>query len=60
MNRALVDEKIEVSSREYNLLKAVYEQLKRQSAILRIFEAEENLKQEKTKTMPFRDFIKSI
>jgi hypothetical protein len=60
MSKALVDKKIEVSSREYNLLKAAYEQLKKQAAILRIFEAEENLKKGKVKTVPFEEFVKNI
>lgn len=60
MNRVLVDKKIEVSAREYNLLREVYDQIKKQAALLRIFEAEENLRAGKTKTVSFRKFVESI
>jgi len=60
MNRVLADEKIEVSVREYNLLKEAYRQFKKQVTLLRIFAAEENLKKGKTTTMSFDKFVGSI
>ena len=60
MSKTLADKKIEISAREYNLLREVYDQIKKQVALLRIFEAEENLQTGKTKTMSFRKFVESI
>ncbi|HEY4509917.1 MAG TPA: hypothetical protein VJC15_02955 [Candidatus Paceibacterota bacterium] len=60
MDRVFLDKKIEVSAREYNLLRAVYDQFKKQVALLRIFEAEENLQTGKTKTVSFRKFVENI
>ena len=60
MDKVLVDKKIEISAREYNLLREVYDQIKKQAAVLRIFEAEENLQTGKTKTISFREFVENI
>jgi len=59
-NFTLTKQKIEIPKAEYNLLKEVYNQFKRQILLLRIIEAEENLKRKKVKKMSMDKFIKSI
>lgn len=51
---------VKISLSEYNLLREAYEQLKRQALVLRILEAEENLKKRKVKKIDIGKFIKSI
>ena len=51
---------VKISRLEYELLKEAYRQLKRQVLILRILEAEENLKRKKVKEIEIDKFIKRI
>jgi len=51
---------VKIPRLEYELLKEVYRQLKRQALILRILEAEENLKKKRVKEMNIDKFINSI
>lgn len=54
------EKKVEIPLSEYNLLREACEQLKRQALVLRILEAEQNLKERKVKKMDINKFIKSI
>ena len=61
MNTILASkQKIEISVVEYNLLKEVYSQFKKQNFLLKIMNAEENLKKKKVKKMDIDKFIKDI
>ena len=51
---------VKIPRLEYELLKEAYRQLKKQALILRILEAEENLKKKKVKEMDIDKFIKKI
>jgi hypothetical protein len=51
---------VKIPRLEYELLKEVYRQLKRQALILRILEAEENLKKKRVKEVDIDKFIKRI
>ena len=51
---------VKIPRLEYELLKEAYRQLKRQALILRILEAEENLKKKNVKEMDIDKFIKRI
>jgi len=53
-------QKVEIPVIEYNLLKEVYNQFKKQIFLSRIIEAEENLKKGKVKKINFDKFIKNI
>ena len=53
-------EDITISKSEYNLLKEVYSQFKKQALLFRIIEAEKNLKKGKVKKMSSDTFIKNI
>ena len=54
------DRKIEVSLAEYTLLKEVHTISKRQAALLRVLEAEENFRKGKVSRVSFNSFLKSI
>ncbi|MFH1075441.1 MAG: hypothetical protein V1753_01145 [Pseudomonadota bacterium] len=51
---------INIPRQEYNLLKEIYSTVKRQAFLMRIDEAEKNLKAEKTKVASIDDFIASV
>ena len=53
-------QKIEIPVMEYNLLKEVYNQFRKQTLLLRIIDAEENLKKGKVKKLGITEFIKGI
>ena len=53
-------QKIEIPVMEYNLLKEVYNQFKKQALLLRIIKSEENLKKGKVKKTSIDKFIKNI
>lgn len=53
-------QKIEIPMAEYNLLRGVYKEFKRQALLFRIIEAEENLKKRKVKTADMDKFIENI
>lgn len=53
-------EKVEIPLTEYNLLKELYHQFKKQVLLLRILEAEENLKKGMVKKVEMEKFIKRI
>lgn len=52
--------KIEISLLEYNLLREVYRQLKKQALTLRILEAEKNLEKKKVKEIDVDKFVRNI
>ena len=54
------NKKIEIPVIEYNLLKEVYNQFKKQNFLLKIIDAEENLKKGKVKKISIDKFIKNI
>jgi hypothetical protein len=60
INFTATRQKIEIPKTEYNLLKEVYDQFKKQILLSRIVEAEENLKKGKVKKTTINKFIKSI
>ncbi len=51
---------VEIPALEYELLKETHEQLKRQVLLLRILEAEKNLRKGKIKEMTSDRFLKNI
>ena len=53
-------EKVTIPVSEYNLLKEVYNQFKKQTLIFRIIEAERNLKSKKVKKVKVDEFIGKI
>ncbi|MFZ2970841.1 MAG: hypothetical protein WA063_06865 [Minisyncoccia bacterium] len=53
-------EKITISKSEYNLLKEAYDQFNRQALLLRIFNAEKNLKNNVVKKVNIDEFIDKI
>ena len=53
-------EKVTIPASEYNLLKEVYNQFKKQTLIFRIIEAERNLKSKKVKKVKIDEFIGKI
>lgn len=53
-------EKVAIPVSEYNLLKEVYNQFKKQTLIFRIIEAERNLKSKKVKKARIDEFIGKI
>ena len=58
----LINEKenVTIPVSEYNLLKEVYSQFKKQALLFRIMEAERNLKTKKCKKMQIDKFIEKI
>lgn len=57
---ALLDQKVEVSRAEYSLLKELRDILKKQTALLRILEAEENVRKNAVSRVSFNAFLKSL
>ena len=55
-----LDQKIEVSRAEYTALKEMRDMLKKQSALLRVLEAEENLRKGAVSRVSFGTFLKSL
>jgi hypothetical protein len=53
-------EKVTIPVSEYNLLKEVYNQFKKQALLFRIIETERNLKSKKVKKTSIDEFIKKI
>ena len=54
------EKKIQIPLFEYNLLREIYDQFKRQILLRRITEAEENLKKGSIREMKAGEFIKNI
>ena len=54
------EKKIQIPLFEYNPLREIYDQFKRQILLRRITEAEENLKKGMVREMKAREFIKNI
>ena len=60
MTETTAKEYVKVSKAEYNLLKEVYRTVQRQTFLVRLGEAEKNLKAGKTKKVSVDDLISSI
>ncbi len=60
MGNVATDETVTVPKEEYMFLKEMYRIVKRQNFLLRIAEAEKNLKKGKVKKVPVEKFLKSI
>ena len=60
MGKALLEETVTVPKQEYEILKELYKTIKRQNFLLRIAEAEKNLKSGKVKKVSIEKFIESI
>lgn len=58
--RVTSNQMVKIPRLEYKLLKEAYRQLKRQALILRILEAEKNLRKKKVKEIDVDQFIKKI
>lgn len=60
MAQTAVKDFVKIPKQEYNLLKEVYQTVKRQTFLFRIGEAEKNLAAGKTKMVSVDDLISSI
>ncbi|HPL68505.1 MAG TPA: hypothetical protein PLG94_18355 [Smithellaceae bacterium] len=60
MEKAIVEEYVNVPKQEYNLLKEIFRSVKRQAFLVRIDEAERSFKAGNFKTVSVDDFINSI
>ncbi len=60
MNKTLLKDTITIPKDEYNFLKELYKTVKRQQFLLRIDEAERNLKVNKVKKVSIEKFIEGI
>ena len=60
MRRVIAEETVTVPKVEYKILKELYRAVKRQNFLLRIEEAEKNLKAGKIKRISIDKFIESI
>ncbi len=60
MKKALAEKLVSVPAEEYNLLKEIYQTVKRQNFLLRIDEAERNFKKGRVKKVEIDSFIRSI
>lgn len=60
MRRVIAEETVTVPKVEYKILKELYRVVKRQNFLLRIKEAEKNLKAGKIKRISIDKFIESI
>lgn len=60
MNKGIAENTVSVPEGEYKLLKEIYKTVKRQKFLLRIDEAERNLKKGRVKRIKINDFIRSI
>ena len=59
-SQSATEKQVKIPLREYNLLKEVSQQLKRQALLLRILEAEENLKKGRIEEVDADEFIKNL
>ena len=60
MGKAIADETVIVPKKEYAFLKELYKTVKRQDFLLRLAEAEENLRKGNVKKTPLSKFIDGI
>lgn len=60
MRKAVMENSISIPKNEYKLLKEIYKTVKRQQFLLRIEEAEKNLRSGKVKKVSIDKFIESI
>ena len=60
MSKVLAEKMVSIPEEEYKLLKEIYLTVKRQNFLIRIEEAEGNLKEGRVKKVGIDDFIKSI
>ena len=60
MKHTAVKDYVKIPKQEYNLLKEVYQTVKRQAFLVRLDEAERNLSAGKTKTSSVDDFIEAV
>ena len=60
MSKGTAENIVSIPEGEYKLLKEIYKTVKRQKFLLRIDEAESNLKKGRVKKVKINDFIKSI
>jgi len=60
MRKAVMENSISIPKYEYQLLKEIYKTVKRQQFLLRIEEAEKNLRSGKVKMVSIDKFIESI
>ncbi len=60
MSKGAAENIVSIPEREYKLLKEIYKTVKRQNFLLRIDEAERNLKKGRVKRVKINDFIKNI
>lgn len=60
VQQIISNQMVKIPRLEYELLRETYRQLKRQALLLRILEAEKNLKQKKVKEAKIDKFIKNI
>ena len=56
----IANETVAVPKEEYRILKEIYQSVKRQNSLLRIAEAEKNLKAGKVKKVSLDNFIEQI
>ncbi|MBI5789626.1 MAG: hypothetical protein HZA78_12310 [Candidatus Schekmanbacteria bacterium] len=56
----IAEKLVSIPEEEYNMLKEIYRTVKRQNFLLRIEEAENNLKRGKVKKVDIDDFIAGI
>lgn len=60
MERDAIEGTVEISKEEYRFLKELYKTVKRQNFLLRIDEAERNLKAARVKKVSINKFIETI
>jgi hypothetical protein len=60
MSKIATEDTVTIPKEEYNLLREVYKTVKRQNFLLRIAEAEKNLRLGKVKKIMVEDFIANI
>jgi hypothetical protein len=60
MGKAIAEDIVKIPRNEYRVLKEMYKTVKRQQFLLRIDEAEKNLKTGKVKKVPIDKFLESI
>jgi hypothetical protein len=60
VSKSTAKQTVEIPMDEYKILKEVYKTVKRQRLLLRIEEAEKNLRMGKVEKMPVNDFIENL
>jgi hypothetical protein len=60
MEQVAVKDYVKIPKQEYNLLKEVFRNVKRQAFLLRLDESERNLAGGKTKAISVDDFIRAV